>query len=559
MPQTQYTFRNLDVFMESDLLAYQDDQQTAELFEILNDDSLCSQKLEAQIIAMLNSLDWDRHREPIAQLVSKLLPFESLVPPVYEAWKPIVKEAVIFIASRLPPERLIPKLARQISHPDTPLELRFVQFVEQMPTLQKLGQIIARNKNLDPRFRSQLTLLENSIRDVTAKELQTVIKRRLRKKLIQYRVELEEVIHSEASVSAVVRFRWRNPHRLRFEDGILKVQKPGIAKNFKSEIKILEGLGSHLDQHDNQHLLSQVDLRGLLVDIKSHLLQELDARREQANLRTAQKQYHRLPGVRVPELIEALCTPTITAMSFENGCKVTDAYLSNHWRKNELATKVVKTLIANPLYSSDETTLFHADPHAGNLFVDENTHELLILDWSLTEKLSTQERKSLLLLLSAIFLRDEQLIFQFLSDLSSNAEEKTEALYRTLDKFLRALPPVNLPTLNQVLKLLDDLGLEGIQFSKGLVIFRKVLLTLDGVLKDIGGNISLESTLAHYAFKEWIQRAWGLKGLEMLGKPCLLSTMDSISLMQSAQWFGLRTGIHIMSKLIHGPGIKTKE
>ena len=216
----------------------------------------------------------------------------------------------------------------------------------------------------------------------------------------------------------------------------------------------------------------------------------------------------------------------------------------------------METLIASPIYSSEEEILFHADPHAGNLYVDEKKHELLIFDWSLTERLNRNARKNLLMLLSALFLKDDQLIFQIICDLSTDPEDtsrKAEELFNIIEEFLRKLPPINLPKLDQLLKLLDDIGMAGIQFSSELVIFRKVLLTLDGVLKDIRGVTPLESILAHYAFKEWIQRAWGNNGLELLMKPTTLSPMDSLSLIQSAQWFGLRTGFQTMSRILSKP------
>jgi ubiquinone biosynthesis protein len=147
----------------------------------------------------------------------------------------------------------------------------------------------------------------------------------------------------------VIRFRWKNPHTLQTEEGVFKVQKPGIARNFESELQILNGLARHLSSHDRKHVLSEVDLPNLLSDVKTHLKMELDVRHEQKNLLAAQRRLGRVKGIRVPELIEELCTPTITAMTFEEGCKVTEAYKASPWRKTDLTVKVVEHLIANPL------------------------------------------------------------------------------------------------------------------------------------------------------------------------------------------------------------------
>jgi ubiquinone biosynthesis protein len=88
-----------------------------------------------------------------------------------------------------------------------------------MPGLQKIGQIVARNPNLDPLFRAELTRLENSIRDTTPEEVRAEIERQLGKYLRIYQVDIQDVNLAEASVSAVVRFTWLDPVTRRREVG----------------------------------------------------------------------------------------------------------------------------------------------------------------------------------------------------------------------------------------------------------------------------------------------------------------------------------------------------
>jgi ubiquinone biosynthesis protein len=49
---------------------------------------------------------------------------------------------------------------------------------------------------------------------------------------------------------------------------------------------------------------------------------------------------------------------------------------------------LIEALIAVPLSARGERSIFHADPHAGNLLYDEPTGELVLLDWALTESLT---------------------------------------------------------------------------------------------------------------------------------------------------------------------------
>src|SRR5207302_104490 len=80
-----------------------------------------------------------------------------------------------------------------------------------VPGLQKLGQVIARNQHLRPALRDALARLENGIRDVKAQEIREIIQRDLGERVKTYDVRVERKILSEASVSAVLRFTWRDP------------------------------------------------------------------------------------------------------------------------------------------------------------------------------------------------------------------------------------------------------------------------------------------------------------------------------------------------------------
>jgi ubiquinone biosynthesis protein len=82
-----------------------------------------------------------------------------MVPEVYEQWRPVVRDGFEFIATRMPPARLAPKLVEQISFPEsTPLEDRILAFIRRVPILQKIGQTLARNSDLDSGVRARLTM-----------------------------------------------------------------------------------------------------------------------------------------------------------------------------------------------------------------------------------------------------------------------------------------------------------------------------------------------------------------------------------------------------------------
>ena len=76
---------------------------------------------------------------------------------VYAEWRPLVRDAMIYFGSHLSTARLAPKLVEQIELPlDTTPEKRLLRLIAKVPGLQKLGQVIARNRHLHPSVRREL-------------------------------------------------------------------------------------------------------------------------------------------------------------------------------------------------------------------------------------------------------------------------------------------------------------------------------------------------------------------------------------------------------------------
>src|SRR5690348_3386995 len=191
-------------------------------------------------------------RETMARwIVDEVVPVNRLVPEAYNNWRPPVRDSMIFVVTRLSPARLAPKLLEQIElPPDTPAEVRLLRLIAKVPGLQKLGQVIARNQHLRPALRKALAKLENGIRDVEPEEIHAVIQRDLGSGVRTFDVRIARTILKEASVSAVVRFTWRNPDIGRRQRGVFKVLKPHIPKYFAEDMDYLSGLAEYFgDRH----------------------------------------------------------------------------------------------------------------------------------------------------------------------------------------------------------------------------------------------------------------------------------------------------------------------
>lgn len=448
----------------------------------------------------------DIWRSQISEWIVRFVPVETLVPEEASRWRPLVRDAIQFVFSRLSARRLATKIVEQIElPPDTPAESRLLRLIGKMPGLQKLGQVLARNPRLAPSLRTALTELENGISDATAQQIRAMIVDQLGTRLETYSVELEPEILSEASVSAVLRFTWRSPDRER-EVGVFKVLKAYIPDCFAEDMTLLQQLANYIASKEGGYTFAVKEVSESLAEVRLLLEHELDYQREQATLLDAWRTYRSSIGIRVPRLIKPLCTPTITAMSAEQGVKVTAAFPRSPIRRQRVAEQLVEALIAVPLFSRGKEAVFHADPHAGNLFYDEPNRELILLDWALAERLTLESRRQLVLLAVMMILRNRAGVSRAIQLLSTDRKgRKVRALIeRGVTHFFQNIPVNHVPGALDAMMLLDELAFRGIRFPPSLFLFRKILFTLDGVLHDVAGpHVRIDRIIAREFLTRW--------------------------------------------------------
>ena len=359
----------------------------------------------AAVKAALETSGGRKLRDEFGHWVIRMLPAETVVPEIYAEWRPLVRDAMLFMISHLSAARLAPKLVEQMElPPETTPEARLLRLIAKVPGLQKIGQVLAHNRHLDGSLRSALAELENGIADAKPEEIRALIQKQLGPRLKTQAVELEAGLLAEASVSAVMRFTWRNPATSVRERGVFKVLKPYVLACFAEDLDLLEQLAQFLAA---QHPEYGRALPETIMEVRRLLEREVDFAREQSTLAVAARIYKRMRGVRVPRLIARLSTKSITALSEEDGVKVTDGLAdATPGERRRAGKNLIEALIGAPLFARAGGAIFHADPHAGNVLYDAPTGDLVLLDWALTESLTGEQRRHMALFALLLGLRD---------------------------------------------------------------------------------------------------------------------------------------------------------
>jgi len=500
------------------------------------------------LTAMLEGDAGHGFRRELTRWLVQVLSVERLVPQAYVEWRPVVREAMLFFGSHLSTPRLVPKLIEQLElAPDTLPEVRLVRLIAKVPALQKLGQVIARNRHLHPSVKRELTGLENGMRDVTIDEIRRLIVHDLGSKLQRYQVDVEGRIFVEASVSAVVRFTWYNPKRRQREHGVFKVLKPYVREFFLEEMDLLARLAEHLGTRHQEYGFGEHVLSDTFNDVRRQLRHEVRFRREQANLREASRLYRTVSAIRIPQVIRPLCTSNITALTEEYGEKITKAAAGQpNWRRSRMAEQLIEAVIAVPLLTPGRRTIFHADPHAGNLLYKNQSGTLTLLDWALTGHITEEQRRLLALLFVMTLLRDQEGVCAAIEALNPGGKRRSTAQIRIIreqvTQFFEEQPLPSLPRAIDMMDLLERMAWQGVRLPNNLVMLRKAVFTLDGIMHELAGsNANMEVAILRRRLQQW------LKSPTNAGWP--LSTRDWVAVYWSAIFYGNRVALGILHQL----------
>lgn len=419
-----------------------------------------------------------------------------LIPDVYAAWRPLVVDALAYFLDGLSAERRGRLMFEQAALPaECDIRVRLVHVMHACPTLHKLGQVIARHKALDAGLRTQLQRLEMTEPRTPFAHVESIVRGELAGALGEYDIRIDPQPVAEASVAVVLPITWRpcpsaaGSETIR-ERGVLKVLRPGIREQLAEELDILARLADHLDERRSAYDLPAFDYRDTFDTVRELLENEVRFEEEQRNLAAAAERFAGHRDVVVPRLLP-FSSPSVTAMTRIDGGKVTQAAEAGH--RPRLARSVVRALLAEPLMHSHEASAFHADAHAGNLFAMPDGR-LAILDWSLVGHLGKSERECLVQLILAALLYNAPAACRAIEQLCLRPPQPP-ALRAAVDAALARLNLGALPTPTWIVRLLDEIVSAGGRFSGDLLLFRKTLLTVEGVASDVDPRCRVDDVL----------------------------------------------------------------
>ncbi len=195
-------------------------------------------------------------------------------------------------------------------------------------------------------------------------------------------------------------------HRAQFHgrDVVVKVLRPGIDVVVRRDVRIAGRIVDWVYARFPHHHVH--GFRIVLDEFAQHVGEEMDFVREGAQCARMRERFAEEPRLRIPYVEALLTRRNVLVMEYLPGTRI-DA-LDERIRSGELSARaLVETLIESYARMMLRDGVFHADPHPGNLLVDD-AGRIVLLDFGMVVEVGLETRRALFHTIVAAIRRDAE-------------------------------------------------------------------------------------------------------------------------------------------------------
>jgi ubiquinone biosynthesis protein len=369
------------------------------------------------------------------------------------------------------------------------------------PTYVKLGQVLASRADLLPEpYLKALARLQDKVKPFPYAEVEQIVTSELGVKISKAFSSFDPKPIAAASLGQV--------HSAALRDGrpvVVKVQRPGIAKQIAEDFEVLAQIAEFLDRHTDfgrrRRLLATLD------ELRITIQQELNYECEAQNLLTLDKNLESFELIEVPLPVPDYSTRRVLTMDHVQGRKVTSLgpLACLELEGAALAEELFRAYLKQVLVDG----IFHADPHPGNVFVTSDGR-IALLDLGMVGHTAPAMQEHLLKILLATSEGKGDEAAEIAIQASHTTEEfNAEEFRHRIGQLIAARQDQNLQHLNvgrtllQVSRIAAD---NGLHVPSELTLLGKTLLQLDEVGRILDPDFNSSASVRRNATQIMSQR-----------------------------------------------------
>ncbi|KAM1315676.1 hypothetical protein TB2_018847 [Malus domestica] len=199
--------------------------------------------------------------------------------------------------------------------------------------------------------------------------------------------------------------------RLKGQEVVVKVQRPGLKDLFNIDLKNLRVIAEYLQKIDPKSDGAKRDWVAIYDECANVLYEEIDYTKEAANAELFASNFKNMDYVKVPMIIWEYTTPQVLTMEYVPGIKINKIQAIDQLGldRQRLGRYAVESYLEQILSHG----FFHADPHPGNIAVDDvNGGRLIFYDFGMMGSISPNIREGLLETFYGVYEKDPDKVLQ---------------------------------------------------------------------------------------------------------------------------------------------------
>lgn len=377
----------------------------------------------------------------------------------------------------------------QITKGLTPRKLR--EILEDLgPTYVKLGQIMSMRSDVLPEeYCRELTSLRTRVKPVEFHQMKDLLEKELNAPISQVFSCLDETPLGSASIAQVHRGRLFNG-----DEVVVKIQRPNIHEIMSEDIVLMRKAAGILNLA--MQTKDIVDFRSIIEEMWKATQEEMDFEKEAKNLELFAENQKEIAYITSPRVYPEYTTARVLTMSYIGGVQIDclEELRALGYDNTEIGQKAAENYCKQIL----DDGFFHADPHPGNLWIDDG--KIAWLDFGMTGRLSEGMKHILKKAIMAILQNDiYSLKNTFLALGTPKSPVNHAQLYTDLDDIVRRYLSMDFGSMNLgklLEELLDMLKTHEISIPADITMLCRSMMTMEGTLKVCSPNVNLIQILS---------------------------------------------------------------
>jgi len=279
-------------------------------------------------------------------------------------------------------------------------------FITLGPVYIKLGQWLSSRADILPQpYMEELAKLQDDVPPAPFEKVKPIIENELGPISEKFDSIDQNAVYG-ASLGQVYRAK------LHGQEVVIKVKRPGIEKAVEQDLKVLKKILPLALRFVDPNL--RFSAEGMLEQFIETIHEEMDYNLESSNLKNIKKNIQHFENVIVPSVYDDHSTKSVLTMEYVPGIKITNvkALDAKGIDRQKLVIDVHKVFFTMLLRNS----LFHADPHPGNISVADDG-SLILYDFGMVGKIDNETRLKLIRLYLALIEKDPPRTVNAMNDL----------------------------------------------------------------------------------------------------------------------------------------------